>query len=220
MDEHIQIPETKDWICDCKGHWGSLILLAPKLYQDSGNNINDFVWRLYISYRLLNSVTKSFEFPIPRCADNNENFGNFSGRMYFISLDARSDNHQIRVRRRDQENLAFLTSSEEKKKIFKVMPFGPKHAPTFYTAMMQFLRDDYTILFNETRHSINLLNSLTDIIYNDHIIIDDIFFLLAIFQLVYITVFALRKFLQNFIFPLKSVNVTSSRIALNVSVMI
>ena len=86
--------------------------------------------------------------------------------------------------------------------------------------MMQFLRDDYTILFNETRHSINLLNSLTDIIYNDHIIIDDIFFLLAIFQLVYITVFALRKILQNFIFPLKSVNVTSSRIALNVSVMI
>ena len=54
------------------------------------------------------------------------------------------------------------------------MPFGPKNAPTFYTAMMQFLRDDYTTLFNETRHSINLLNSRSDIIYNDHIIIDDI----------------------------------------------
>ena len=115
MDEHIQIPETKDWMCDCKGHWGSLILLAPKPYEESGNNINDFVWRLYISYRLLNSVTKSFEFPIPRCADNHENFVNFSGRMYFISLYTRSGYHQIRVRRRDQENLAFLTSSEEKK---------------------------------------------------------------------------------------------------------
>ena len=43
-----------------------------------------------------------------RCADSIENFGNFSGRMYFISLDARFGHHQTRVRRRDQETLAFL----------------------------------------------------------------------------------------------------------------
>ena len=101
MDKHIQILEANDWICDCEGHWGSLILLAPKRHQESCNNINDFVWRLCISYLSLNGVTKSFKFPIPRCADSNENFGDFSERMYFISLDARSGYHQIRVRQRD-----------------------------------------------------------------------------------------------------------------------
>ena len=107
MDKHIHILETKDWICDYEGPWGSLILLAPKTRQEECTEINDFIWRLCVSYRLLNSVTQSFEFPIPRCADSIEDFGDFSGRIYFISLDARYGYHQIRVRRQDQDKLAF-----------------------------------------------------------------------------------------------------------------
>ena len=42
------------------------------------------------------------------------------------------------------------------KKTFKVMPFGPKNTPAFYTAMMQSLRDGWNILFKEKRHTINL----------------------------------------------------------------
>ena len=118
-------------------------------------------------------MTKSFEFPIPRCADSIENFSDFSGRMYFISLDLRSGYNQIRVRKRDQEKLAFFTPSG-KKKTLKVILFGPKNAPAFYTTMMQFLRDDWTILFNETSHTINLSNSPTNIVCDDRIIIDDI----------------------------------------------
>ena len=75
--------------------------------------------------------------------------------MYFISLDARSGYHQIRVQNHDQEMLVFFTPSG-KKKTFKVMSFAPKNAPAFYTAMIQFLRDDWNILFNETRHNIQL----------------------------------------------------------------
>ena len=93
MDKHIHILETNDWICDCEGPWGSLILLTPKSYQEGCTDINDFLWRLYVSYRPLNSVTRSFEFPIPHCADSIEDFGDFSGRIYFISLDARSGYH-------------------------------------------------------------------------------------------------------------------------------
>ena len=108
MDKYIQILEANDWICDCEGPWGSLILLALKPYQEACTNIIDFLWRLCISYCPLNSVSRSFEFPTPRYAGSIEDFGDFSGRMYFISLDARSGYHQIRVRRRDQEKLAFL----------------------------------------------------------------------------------------------------------------
>ena len=74
-----------------------------------------FFGRLCISYRPLNGVTKSFEFPIPRYADSIENFSDFSGRVYFISLDVRSDYHQIRVRKCDQENLAFFIPSGKRK---------------------------------------------------------------------------------------------------------
>ena len=55
------------------------------------------------------------------------------------------------------------------------MPFGPKHAPAFYTAMMHLLHTDQTVLFNKTKHTINISNSPTIIICNDRIIIDDIF---------------------------------------------
>ena len=120
-------------------------------------------------------MTRSFEFPIPRCADSIEDFGDFSGRIYFISFNARSGYHQIRVRRQDQEKLASFTPSGEKK-TFEVIPFGPKNAPAFYTAMMQFLYADLTVLLNKTKHTINLSNSPTIIICNDRIIIDDIFF--------------------------------------------
>jgi len=60
-------------------------------------------------------VTKNFEFPIPRCADSIEDFGAFSGFMYFISLDTRSSYHQIRVRKHDEEKLAFFTPSGKRK---------------------------------------------------------------------------------------------------------
>ena len=53
LDKHIQILEANDWICDYEGTWGSLIILSPKPHQKSCNNINDFAWRLCISYHPL-----------------------------------------------------------------------------------------------------------------------------------------------------------------------
>ena len=53
------------------------------------------------------------------------------------------------------------------------MPFGPKNAPVFYTSMMWFLRDEWILFFNETRHIISLSNSPAKVVCNDSIIIDD-----------------------------------------------
>ena len=58
--QKIKTLEDNNWITDCDGGWGSMILLAPKPYQEDINNIDDFVWRLCVSYRGLNSVTKTF----------------------------------------------------------------------------------------------------------------------------------------------------------------
>ena len=105
-----------------------MIMFAPKLHQENVKNIHDFIWRICVSYRVLNTVKQYFTFAIPRCADSIEDFGDLNGLMFFITLDARQGCHQITVRFWDQEKLAFFCPYGSKKK-FEVMPFGTKNAP-------------------------------------------------------------------------------------------
>ena len=121
------------WLC-----WplGFSLLLVSKLHQEECEDIKGLIWRVCVSYRPPNSVTRSFEFPIPRCTDNIEDFDDSNDPIYFISLDLRLVYYQVRVCKSNQEKLDFFTPSG-KKKTFKVMSFGPKNAPTFYTVMTQ-----------------------------------------------------------------------------------
>jgi hypothetical protein len=146
-----------DWIEKCKGPWGSTIVLAPKPHQEHISNIDDFVWRMCVSYRKLNSVTKPFEYPIPRCDDAIESVGSGSDRVWIISLDARQGYHQISVRLVDREKLAFFSPDNEKY-CFKVMPFGPTNAPGFYSAMMKNLKDEWDFLFIQIVRTIKFLS--------------------------------------------------------------
>jgi hypothetical protein len=136
-----------DWIDECGGPWGSLIvLLAPKPHQEHITDIKDFVWHMCISYQKLNAVTLAFEYPIPRCDDAIDDFGDGFGRLWFIGLDTRQGYHQIRVRLIDHDKLAFF-GPDGKKYTFKVMPIGPKNAPACYTAMMRIMQDEWDALF-------------------------------------------------------------------------
>ena len=82
------------------------------------------------------------------------------------------------------------------------MPFGPKKAPAFYTTMMQFLRDDFFLLFNETKHTILLDHSPTKIICDDRIIIDDILLFSNYIPALVHYFFVLHKYLQSIGFHL------------------
>lgn len=104
LNTNIQILEDNDQIYDCGGPCGLLLILATKLHQENFTNTNDFVWRLWVSYRPLNSVTRSFEFLFPHCTESIGNIGNSGDLMYFISLDNHSDYHQIRQRQSHQKN--------------------------------------------------------------------------------------------------------------------
>jgi len=66
--------------------------------------------------------------------------------LYFITVDCHQGYHQITVRVFDREKLAFY-SPNGKKYCFKVMPFGPMNAPTFYTCLMVVLENEWDILF-------------------------------------------------------------------------
>ena len=164
MSKQISDLEYNKWIRDFIGPWDTLLLLVAKPHQESCT--------LYVSHRALNAVTRSFEFPIPRCSDRIKNLGDLSRKLYFISLDARSGYHQIRVRECDQEKLAFFTP-EEKKKCFVVMTFGPKNAPAFHTAMMKINHDERVILFHPTKYCIPSDTSISTIFCDNKTIIDD-----------------------------------------------
>ena len=173
MTKLIADLEANNLIRDCEGPWSSLLLLAAKPYQESCTNISAFIWRLCVSYQPLNKITLGFEFPIPRCAESIEDLGDSCDPIFTISLDSRSGYHQIRVRKCDQEKLAFFTPSGEKK-TYKVLPFGPTNASSFYTTMIQYLRKEWLLLYADTKHLTHLDSVPVTIICNDKIIINDI----------------------------------------------
>jgi len=67
--EQIKLLLANDWIEKCGGAWGSMIVLAAKPHQEHVDDISLFIWRMCVSYRGLNKVTRPFEYPIPRCDD-------------------------------------------------------------------------------------------------------------------------------------------------------
>jgi hypothetical protein len=148
----VQIQTLLDngWIEECIGPWCSSIVLAAKPHQEHVTDIKDFIWRMCVSYRALNQATLPFEYPIPRCDDAIDNFGDSAGKLYIISLDNKTGYHQISVRIIDRPKLAFFAPNG-KKYTFSVMPFGPHNGPAYYTAMMTFFQSEWNLLF-ETRH--------------------------------------------------------------------
>ena len=105
-------------------------MLAPKPHQEGISNVEDFVWRMCVSYRGLNKVTNPFEYPIGRCDSAFKDLGDASGTLYFICLDKAQGYHQIGVKKSDKDKLTFF-GPDGKKYTFKVMPFGPINAPNY-----------------------------------------------------------------------------------------
>ena len=128
MDEHIRALLSKQWIQQWnRGAWGSMIVLAPPPHQEKVDDINSFVWRFCVSYRQLNSLTLPFRMPIPTYAEAIENLDPRHGRLFFITLDARSGFHQIAVADDTMDKLAFFGPGHMKY-TWRVMPFGPINA--------------------------------------------------------------------------------------------
>ena len=146
MMEQIRNLLLNTWIRRCKGAWGSMLVLAAKPHQEHVTDIQDFVWRMCVSYRGLNAVTKPFQFPIKRCDDSIITLEQGPSRFFMISADADSGYHQVEVKAESQDKLAFFAPDDDKY-TFTVMPFGPTNAPGFYTAMMFDFKREWDTLF-------------------------------------------------------------------------
>ena len=94
------------------------------------------IWRMCVFYYGVNKVTKPFEYPIPRCDDAIHIFQVGSFQNVIIAVDAQQGYHQVCARVIERETLV-LFSPDNKKYWFKVMPFGPVNAPSFYSCMIE-----------------------------------------------------------------------------------
>ena len=73
--EQVQALLNNVWMEKCGVPRGSITVLASKPHQEHILNIDDFIWRMCVYYRKLNSITNTFEFPILPCDDDISTFG-------------------------------------------------------------------------------------------------------------------------------------------------
>ena len=107
--------------------WGALLVLSEKPHQE---NVpwHEYRWRLCVSYRKTNQVTRPFTFPIPLCDDSVQEIN--TEEKYFIAVDMDSGYWQVMEEYGARERLEFFTP--DGKQWWKVMPTGALNmAPTF-----------------------------------------------------------------------------------------
>ena len=68
---------------DDDGPWGAMVVLASKPNQGH-KHWSEYIWRLCMSYRQLNAVTRPFTYPARRCDDAVQALGH---SRYFITMD-------------------------------------------------------------------------------------------------------------------------------------
>ena len=126
------------------GPWGAQIVLAAKPGQHNVP-LEEFKWRLTISYRRLNQVTRPFAFNIPRCDDAVEEID--AEAQYFIVMDMDSGYWQIMAEPEARAKLAFFTPAGKMR--WKVMPMGALNSASTFVAMMMKLRRKWNALAAE-----------------------------------------------------------------------
>lgn len=122
---------------DDDGPWGSRVVLAQKPDQ-SHKHWSEYEWRLCISYRPLNAITRPFTFPIPRCDYATFELGNMK---VFISMDMKSGYWQIQLTDSSKAKTAFFVPDGKKK--FTVMPMGATNALPFFVAFALRMRKEW-----------------------------------------------------------------------------
>ena len=93
INKHIRVLLGNAWITQCEGGWGSPIVLAPKPHQEPIDDIDEFVWRICVSYRGLNTVTPRLSTQTGRCDAAIEDLDDSAGTLVFICLDKSQGYH-------------------------------------------------------------------------------------------------------------------------------
>ena len=136
INDLVEKLEQNDIIEDDDGPWGAPIVLASKPNQEH-LHWSQYTWRLCVSYRKLNAVTRPFTFPIIRCDDAVREIGD---SRYFITMDLDSGYWQVPCEEKSKAKLAFFTPTGKKR--WKTMPMGATNAhPVFVALVAKFKKE-------------------------------------------------------------------------------
>ena len=95
-----------------------------------------YVWRLCVSYRKLNQVTRPFTYPVPRCDEAVLDIG--PNAKCFLSMDLDAGYWQIELEQHSRSKTAFFTPAGKKR--WRVMPMGYLNSHSIFVAMMATLK--------------------------------------------------------------------------------
>ena len=129
-----------DLIEEDDGPWGALIVLATKAQNTQQEpKWHEYEWRLCVSYRKLNQVTRPFTFPIPRCDDAVSDLP--ADAKFKILTDLMAGYWQVLLELASRGKLAFFTPTGKVR--WKVMPMGFLNSHAIFVAMMTVIQKEW-----------------------------------------------------------------------------
>ena len=137
--------EKKGLIEDDDGPWGSPVVLASKPNQEHVH-WSQYVFRLCVSYRALNAVTRPFLFPVKRCDKAVELIGEAE---YVITMDLDAGYWQMMLNKQSRSKTAFYIPRGKKR--WKRTPMGATNAHPAFVAMMMQLEDLWNQKYKQER---------------------------------------------------------------------
>ena len=150
----LEALESQAIIEDDDGPFGAMIILAAKPNQEH-LHWHEYTFRLCVSYRLLNAITRPFAFPIPRCDDEAEKMGNC---QLAITNDLDSGYWQVGMHKGSRDKTGFYTP--DGKKHFCMLPMGINKAAPFFVCMMLQLKAKWDYNFFKTPEGLALVEEM------------------------------------------------------------
>ena len=126
--------EKNGLIEEARGPWGAQVVLAAKPNQ-SHVHWSEYIWRLTVSYRQLNAVTRPFIYPSRRCDDAARDIG---PSKHFITMDFESGFWQVLLHETSRDKTAFFVPGGQKR--WTVMPMGCLNAHGTFCCLVDTLK--------------------------------------------------------------------------------
>ena len=126
--------EENGLIEDARSPWGAQVVLAAKPNQ-THVHWADYIWRLTVSYRKLNTITRPFIYPARRCDDAARDIGK---SRHFITMDLESGFWQVLLHETSRDKTAFFVPDGQKR--WTVMPMGCLNAHGIFCCLVDTLK--------------------------------------------------------------------------------
>ena len=129
--------ERNGLIEEARSPWGAQVVLAAKPNQEHVH-WSEYIWRLTVSYRKLNAVTRPFIYPARRCDDAARDIG---PSKYFITMDFESGFWQVELHEQSRDKTTFFVPGGQKR--WTVMPMGCLNAHATFCCLVDTMKREW-----------------------------------------------------------------------------